>query len=372
MKAGAVFPGKHRVELVTLEEPEITSPHLVKLRMLEVGVCGTDREVCSFDYGTPPDGSEFLVLGHEALGEVVETGAGVSGFRPGDLVVPMVRRPCLDPGCVACRTGRQDFCYSGGFRERGIKQIHGFMTDFVVDDEQYMHPVPRELREVAVLVEPLTIAEKALIQINAIQQRLPWGLPGSPGKPVDFSHRAAVLGAGPVGLLGAMVLVDAGFRTYVYSREPAPNARADVVESIGAAYVSSQDRSVDQFAALVGNIDVVYEATGASQVAFELLKVLGTNAVFAFTGVPRHGEPVSIDTDLLMRHLVLDNQVIFGTVNAGRDAFQAAIRDLGVFYKRWPGALRALITGRYPIDRFRDPILAGSGIKNIIELEGKD
>jgi glucose 1-dehydrogenase len=371
MKAGAVFPGKQRVELVTLEEPRITSPHQVKLRMLEVGVCGTDREICSFDYGTPPDGFEFLVLGHEAVGEVVEAGSAVSRVRPGDLVVPMVRRPCSDPDCVACRADRQDFCYTGDFRERGIKQMHGFMTAFVVDDEPYLNPVPPELREVAVLVEPLTIAEKALIQINAIQKRLPWGVPGSPAKPADFRHRAVVLGAGPVGLLGAMALVNARFRTYIYSREQYPDTRAGLAKSIGATYVSSQEESVERLARLVGNIDVVYEATGASQVAFELLKVLGTDAVFAFTGVPRHGEPISIDTDLLMRHLVLKNQVILGTVNAGRDAFEAAIRDLGVFYNRWPAALRALITGRYPIDQFRQPILAGSGIKSIIELDGK-
>src|SRR5437879_971846 len=166
MQAGAVFPGKRKVEVVALDEPKLSAPGQVKLRMLEVGVCGTDREIASFDYGLPPEGFEFLVLGHESVGEVVETTRGVTRFNRGDLVVPMVRRPCTQPECVACRAGHQDFCYTGDFRERGIKQLHGFMTEFVVDEEQYMHPVPRELRDVAVLVEPLTIAEKALIQIN--------------------------------------------------------------------------------------------------------------------------------------------------------------------------------------------------------------
>ena len=182
MKAGAVFPGKRRVEVVALDEPKISSPSQIKLRMLEVGVCGTDREICSFDYGTAPEGFEFLVLGHESLGEVVETGPEVSRFRPGDLVVPMVRRPCTHPECVACRAGRQDFCYTGDFRERGIKQLHGFMTSFVVDEERYMNVAPRELRDVAVLVEPLTIAEKALaplaslrIGAEGIQRRLETG-----------------------------------------------------------------------------------------------------------------------------------------------------------------------------------------------------
>jgi threonine dehydrogenase-like Zn-dependent dehydrogenase len=147
MKAGAVFPGKRKIEVVTLDEPKISSASQVKPRMLEVGVCGTDREIASVDYGTPPEGFEFLVLGHESLGEVVETGSAVSRFRPGDLVVPMVRRPCSHPDCVACRAGRQDFCYTGDFRERGIKRQHGFMTHFVMDEERYMNAVaPRTPR----------------------------------------------------------------------------------------------------------------------------------------------------------------------------------------------------------------------------------
>jgi threonine dehydrogenase-like Zn-dependent dehydrogenase len=225
---------------------------------------------------------------------------------------------------------------------------------------------------VAVLVEPLTIAEKALIQIMKIQERLPWGSPASPEKPAGYHHRAVVLGAGPVGLLGAMALVNAGFVTYVYSREVTPNLRADLANAIGAHYVSSQDQSIGQLAALVGNIDVVYEAIGASQTAFELLQVLGIDAVFCFTGVPRHGQPIAIDTDKLMYNLVLKNQVILGTVNAGQDAFEAAIRDLGIFYRRWPQAVRSLITGRYPLEAFRDPIFERSGIKNIIVLDGNN
>ena len=363
MKAGAVFPAKRRVELVALEEPRISSATQVKLRILEVGVCGTDREICQFHHGIVPQGSEFLVLGHESLAEVVETGPAVGRFRPGDLAVPMVRLPCGHADCAACRGGRADFCSSGDFFERGIKQAHGFMTDFVVDEEAWLNPVPQELREVAVLVEPLTIAEKTLAEIRVIQQRLPYER--RPG-------RAVVLGAGPVGLLGAMALVNAGFETYIYSREVPPNPRADVTAAIGATYISSQMQSAEQLARTVGNIDVVYEAIGASQTAFDLLEVLGANGLFCFTGVPRHGQPISVHADRLLYNLVLKNQAILGAVNAGRDAFDAAVRDLGLFYKRWPQAVRALITGRYPLAEFREPIVVPSGIKNIIVLDGKN
>lgn len=358
MKAAAVFPQQGKVGLVQHEAPALLSPTEVKLRMLEVGICGTDKEICSFKIGTPPPGFDYLVLGHESLGEVVETGPSVSRVRPGDLVTLAVLRPCSHAWCPACRAGRQDFCVSGDFTERGIKEQHGFLTEFVVDDEQYMHAVPRELREVAVLVEPLTIAEKALIQADLIRQRTSWN-----------GSRAVVLGAGPVGLLGAMALVLRGFNTYVYSREPAHDLRAGLTEAIGAQYICSQAVSIPQMAAEVGNIDLVYEATGAAQMAFEVLGCLGYNSIFILTGVPGHSGPVHIDTDVILRNLVLKNQVVLGTVNSGHDAFAAAIRDLGVFAARWPKALAHLITGRYPIERFCDLVTGQTdGIKNVVVL----
>jgi threonine dehydrogenase-like Zn-dependent dehydrogenase len=369
MKAIAVIPKRQEVELVNHETPKLPSPTAVKLRMLEAGVCGTDREICAFQYGTPPDGSDYLVIGHESLGEVVEVGSEVSRVKVGDLVVPMVRRPCFHDTCLACRSDRQDFCYTGDFTERGIKMQHGFMTEFVVDDQKYMNVVPPALRDVAILVEPLTIAEKAIKQIWQVQQRLPWACPIETKAGRGHCHKAVVLGAGPVGLLGAMALAVGGFNVYVYSREVAPNPKSDLVESIGATYVSAQETSIDQLAETVGNIDVVYEATGASNVSFEMLKVIGSNAIFVFTGVPGRKKPIEVDTDLIMRDLVLKNQVVFGTVNAGRETFEDAIRDLGAFMDRWPKTTRSLITGRNPISAYRDLLLGTPrGIKEVISL----
>lgn len=369
MRAIAVNPEKRAVGIVDQPEPLISNPTDVKLRMIEAGVCGTDKEICAFEYGTPPSGSSQLVIGHESLGEVVQVGPRVARVKVGDLVVPMVRRPCAHDDCMACRAGRQDFCFTGDFTERGIKGMHGFMAQYVVDDERYMNPVPTALREVAVLVEPLTIAEKGLTQVWQVQQRLPWSCPVTPGKAAAHCHRAVVLGAGPVGLLGAMALVNYDFDTYVYSREPAPNAKSILVESIGAHYISSEKLTAEMLPQQIGNIDLVYEATGASSLSFEMMKYLGTNGIFIFTGVPGRKGPIEVDTDLMMRNLVLKNQVVFGTVNAGRDAFENSIRDVGIFAKRWPKAVKSLITGRYPMEAYRDLLLGRSGgIKNVITL----
>ena len=369
MKAIAANPNRRVVELVEHDAPRINAPTQARLRMLDVGVCGTDREICTFQYGTPPCGSEHLVLGHESLAEVVDIGPEVTRVKPGDLVVTMVRRPCVHDHCQPCRGGRQDFCSTGDFHERGIGGLHGFMTEYVVDEERYMHVVPRALRDVAVLVEPLTIAEKALIQVEHVQQRLPWACAFEPGARRQVCHRAVVIGAGPVGLLGAMALVNAGFETWVYSRERMPNPKADVVTRIGAHYVSAEESSVEQLAARVGNIDLVYEATGASSVAFEVMKVLGVNGIFIFTGVPGRKAPITVDTDAIMRNLVLKNQVVFGTVNAGHDAFAASIADLSRFKERWPDAVASLITGRHPVEKYHDLLLGPlQGIKNVLQF----
>ncbi|HSQ01533.1 MAG TPA: glucose 1-dehydrogenase [Candidatus Dormibacteraeota bacterium] len=369
MKAIAANPNRRVVELVERDAPRIGAPTQARLRMLDVGVCGTDREICTFQYGTPPCGSEHLVLGHESLAEVVEIGPEVTRVKPGDLVVTMVRRPCAHDHCQPCRGGRQDFCSTGDFHERGIGGLHGFMTEYVVDEERYMHVVPRALRDVAVLVEPLTIAEKALIQVEHVQQRLPWACAFEPGGQRQVCHRAVVIGAGPVGLLGAMALVNAGFETWVYSRERVPNPKAEVVTRIGAHYVSAEESTVEQLAAQVGNIDLVYEATGASSVAFEVMKVLGVNGIFIFTGVPGRKAPITVDTEAIMRNLVLKNQVVFGTVNAGHDAFAASIADLSRFRERWPEAVASLITGRHPVEKYHDLLLGPlQGIKNVLQF----
>jgi threonine dehydrogenase-like Zn-dependent dehydrogenase len=198
---------------------------------------------------------------------------------------------------------------------------------------------------------------------------LPWACPASPGKAEAHCHRAVVLGAGPVGLLGAMALVNYGFDTTVYARETIPNPRAALLESIGAKYVSAETDPIETLARRVGNIDLVYEATGASRLAFEMIKHLGTNGIFVFTGVPGRKAPIEVDTDLMMRNLVLKNQVVFGTVNAGRDSFEAAIRDIGVFSKRWPDAVELLISGRFPMEAYGDLLVGrSSGIKNVIKL----
>jgi threonine dehydrogenase-like Zn-dependent dehydrogenase len=371
MKAVAVFPQAKQYRVITdFPEPRIESQTQIKIRMLNVGICGTDKDIVSFHYGAPPEGSEYLVIGHESLGEVVETGSSTSEVHKGDIVVLSVRRPCDHSDCIACRSGRQDFCYTGDFTERGIKGRHGYMTELVVEDSEYVYKVPAELRDVAVLVEPLTIAEKAVGQLWAIQQRMPWARGLVPGRQAaSWNQKALVLGAGPVGLLGAMKLIVEGFETYIYSRVDQSSVRAEIAKQIGATFIDAEQVDVDRIIKIAGRIDLVYEAVGASNLAFQVMPCLGINGVFIFTGVPGRKEPMNVDTSMLMRNHVLRNQVIYGTVNAGPVAFRHAITDMGEFHRRWPDALRSIITNRLPIDRAQEA-LSGKlpGIKNVIAV----
>lgn len=359
MRALAAFPKTRDIRVIELPHPAPVTGSDVLLRVLEVGVCGTDREIAAFEYGSPPPGSDHLILGHEALAEVVEIGPEVTQVRKGDLVVPTVRRPCPHRSCRPCRANRPDFCLTGDFVERGIKGAHGFLQEWVVEDELNLVPVPRKLADVAVLIEPLTVAAKAEEQGHAIQSGLPW----ERGR-----LRSLVIGAGPVGLLGALAAAVRRDDTYVYSRQASTDLRADITRGMGGTYVSTDDVPMLELPKRIGRIDIIFEAVGLSSVAFAALEILGSSGVFVFTGIPALGAPKEIDSDRIMRNVVLENQRIFGTVNAGRVGYEDALRDLEQAMFLFPDAVRAIITGRCAIDDVPSLLREKRGIKKVVQL----
>lgn len=366
MRAVAMFPTEKKIRLVDRPAPTLERDDEVRLRILDVGVCGTDHEIARFEYGTPPAGEPYLVMGHESLGEVAEVGRGVTELKPGDLVVTTVRRPCGRPECRPCAHDRPDYCTTGAYTERGIKGRHGFMTEEVVDLAKNMHAVPAGIADIAVLTEPLTITEKALNELDSVLTRMPWI---DPRKEEKRGMNAVVLGAGPVGLLGAMALIVRGFDTWIYSRESAKSPRADWVYSIGAKYLESGTLPVAQLGKAVGNVDLILEATGSANLAFAALPAIGMNGMMVYTGVPGGKNSVTLDAERIMRDLVLENQLLYGTVNAGPRAFEHAIADLGRFDVRWPKQVRSLITGRFPPETIGDVLSGGKeAIKSVIQF----
>ena len=358
MQAIAVFPSKKSLQLVDIPQPKLQGATDVLLRVREVGLCGTDREISSFEYGSPPPGSDHLILGHETLAEVVEVGRGVRGLRPGDLVVAIVRRPCAHPECRPCRAGRPDFCMTGDYTERGIKGADGFLADYVVDDEAYLVRVPSVLADVAVLVEPLTVVTKAGNQARAIVDRLRY----DPGP-----QRALVLGAGPIGLLGAMALVADGFETLVYSRDSEESKQAELVRSLGARYASSTATPIENLAERSDDFDLVLEAVGFAPLMMAATQMLRANGVLALTGVP----PLAATAELngrAIRDLVLRNKAVFGTVNAGRSDHLSAIQHLEQFMVLFPESVRKLITHRMSLEEVPQTLTQKRGIKDVVEM----
>jgi len=311
MKAIAAFPDEKLVKVIDIPLPGISSPNEVLFKMLNIGICGTDIEICKFTYGgKPPVGSDYLILGHEAVGEVIEVGSAVADLEKGDLVVPSVRRPCGEEACQPCRQGLQNFCQTHNFTERGIHQNHGFMTELAVEARQFLYKIPLELRAYAVLTEPLTIAENGIAQAIAAQSRLPWIVDSNIRNTIGEGKNAVVLGAGPIGILGAMALRARGFAVTVYSRAETPNPKAQLIEEMGIRYVSSREICPRRLASMVGSIDLIYEAAGKVEFVSDVVEVLGINGICVLTGIPEPNNVCLLQSNQLMKNMALKNQLI--------------------------------------------------------------
>jgi threonine dehydrogenase-like Zn-dependent dehydrogenase len=359
VRAVAVFPEHRELRIVEMPPPILKGEHDVMVRVREVGICGTDREICAFHYGTPAQGRDSLILGHEGLGEVAEVGAAVVTLKRGDLVAMTVRRPCAESTCMACRAEREDFCASGRFRERGIKSADGFMTDFIVEHERYLVRVPDQLADVGVLVEPLTVAAKAALELEMVLQRFPW-------ERQDL--RALVLGAGPIGILSAMMFAARNATTVVYSRERSTGSRAELLRSFQAEYVSAQETPLEELASHGGPFNIILEAVGNARVAFGAMNALAPNGVCVFSGLPTGDKPTTMNLDGIMRNIVLENQMIMGTVNASRAAFEAAVGQLAQFMTLFPESVRKLITDRVSLEAAPELLRNAGGIKQVLAI----
>jgi threonine dehydrogenase-like Zn-dependent dehydrogenase len=300
--------------------------------MQRVGVDATDREINAAEYGTAPAGSRILVLGHESFGRVEAVGPAVTELKPGDYVVFMVRRP---GDSLYDLIGYQDMTTSDTYFERGISQRHGYLTEKVVDHADYAIRVPVGLRHVGVLLEPTSVAEKAIRQAYAIQRRLGVWNP----------RRAIVLGAGPLGLIATMALRVRGLDVVTYALAKKPNRNADLVEAIGARYESAAERSLKQVVAEFGSVDLILEATGYSPLVFEAMERLGKNGVLILTGIAGGDRKAdAIHADHILHRFVLGNKVVVGSVNAARVDFERGVADLALAESSWPGWAGRLLT----------------------------
>jgi threonine dehydrogenase-like Zn-dependent dehydrogenase len=355
MQAIAVQPGvADSIHTRTVRRPDVADVpegRGVLVRLIRVGLDGTDREISQGLFGSAPPGDDHLIIGHENVGRVVEAGPAVPPeLGVGTIVVATVRRPGTS---VYDQLGMQDFTTEAAL-ERGIRLLHGFLAEYYVDDAAYLVPLPASLSGVGVLLEPMSIAEKGIHQADEIQRRLRIWRP----------ERAAVIGAGTIGLLATLILRLRGVAVTVLSRRPRPYRNSELVEALGAAYLSTAETSLEVAANARGPFDLIFEASGFSPLAFEAARVLGTNGVLVLTGVTGGEKSIEIDANAINQGFVLGNKVMVGTVNASRDDFVRGVEDMLRAEAFHPGWLERLLTT--PIEGLDDCAAV------VAALEGKD
>lgn len=348
MRALTVQPmAKNSAEVREVADPQ---PGLGEMLVegLALGICGTDREIVAGQYGWAPHGRGRLVLGHESLGRVRTAPVG-SGFSPGDLVVGVVRRPDPVP-CGACAHGEFDMCRNGKYVERGIKEVDGYGSQLWTVETGYAVKLDPRLEHVGVLMEPTTVVAKAWEQVEKVGARA-WFEP----------KRVLVTGAGPIGLLAALLGVQRGLDVHVLDIAT-DGPKPEVVKALGAQYHSS---GMDEVTAQI-EPDVIIEATGVSSVVFEAMASTASYGIVCLTGVSPVGRRISVDVGAANREMVLENDVVVGSVNANLSHYAAAAGALAKADVDW---LSRLITRRVPLDRFTEALSAGTDdIKVVVDL----
>ena len=331
LKAITVEPGTaHSVQLEERPEPP-TDPATLLVQSLALGVCGTDREIISGKYGWPPPGNRRLVLGHESLGRVIDAPDG-SDFAPGDLVVGIVRRPDPIP-CPSCGAGEWDMCRNGLYTERGIKALDGYGAERFRLEPDYAVKVAPALGTLGVLLEPASVLAKAWDHIERVGRRTKSWRP----------KRVLVTGAGPVGLLAALMAVQRGLELHVLDL-PESGPKPILVHALGGTYYAGDfPRQLDA--------DVFIECTGAPQLVIEVMCHAGGNGIVCLTGVSSGGRPVPFDPGNFNRTMVLQNDVVFGSVNANRRHYEAGAAALAAADPAW---LSGLVTRRVPLSRWAE------------------
>jgi threonine dehydrogenase-like Zn-dependent dehydrogenase len=340
MKALVAEPGvAHSTRVEDIDEPKGEG---VLLRMLEVGVCGTDREISEGEFGVAPDGGKQLVIGHESLAEVARDG---HGFSKGDLVCATVRRSCGH--CVACGEGAPDSCLTGDYSERGITRLDGFARELVLEQPEHLIRIPRSLGRLAVLAEPTSICTRGIRHALTIGARQPWE-----------PKRALVTGAGAVGLLSTMLLRLEGFDVWTASLEPS----SAIADALGAHYVSTKTTDL----ADLGPFDIVVEGAGNAQLMLDAVGLLGRSGVACLLGIDGREGKAHIENKVIGVDMVLENRVLFGSVNAHPDDWVTGVDALDRAHRQFPGALEELIGLRVPLDRFEEAFAYHGGKATLV------
>lgn len=364
MKAIAIIPGTKNAFLTDRPEPQISAPDEIKLKILQVGICGTDREEVAGGRADAPAGDKELVIGHENFGKVVEIGSTVTNVQVGDYAMFTVRRDC--DGCICGH--HNDMCFTGKYTERGIKGRDGYQVEYAVDQERYIVKIPEAIKHIGVLAEPMSVSEKAINESVRIQcARLPEAEPDTWLK----GKQALVAGLGPIGLLAAFILRLRGANVLGMDIVDENTLRPSVLKEIGGKYVDGRNVKPENIDDTFGQIDLIFDATGVASLEFALIDALGINGIYVLTGIPAGNRPLTVIGAPLIQQMVLKNQIMLGSVNASVNDFKTGIEELTEANQQYPDAIVKVITERIPVANFQDAFTDHdpNEIKCVIEWE---
>lgn len=349
MKAISIIPGTKQLELLELEQPEIKNRDDVLVKVSEIGISAIDRRIATGEVCEAPPGSTHLVLGHEMMGYVVDVGSAVKYIKPGDPVTLTVRRGCGQ--CAQCARGNTDLCFTGLYAERGIRRLNGYMTEYVVENEANVIAVPPNIKDIAVLLKPLSLGEKAIAAIVSVGHRMdgppPWPRYAYHYPEWGADKAALVAGGTAVAVLSTFLLRINSVRTYLLADKPKGGYLASLVEGVGATYIERGAVPIDDLVKEVGRMDIVIDATGATQFDFKLVELVGPSGVYTATTVPASDSEVIIDGNSFMGERFIHSQVLFGSVSANRRHFEQGVKDLQHFRDNFGAAVNSVITHRY-------------------------
>ena len=344
------------VQSFHIPKPAIKKQTDVLVRIKQVGLDGTDFNMVKYDSKDIANDRNEIVLGHELLGVVEDTGKKVSTLKKGDFVTMTIRRGCNI--CAPCLHEQSDMCMTGLFTERGIHKIDGFLTSYVVDDEKCMIKMPKGLEEYGTFVEPLSIAEKGIEQIRLIQSRLPWACK-HPNHSFDSKtwggcKTAFVIGAGPLGIFAACLLRLAGVETYVLERKEEDHIKIKTIKSLGAKYIDIRKTSIKEAFEFAGDVQIIFEASGASEFAINMIPYMSRSSIYVMTGIPKGELHTTVDAHAILRQIVRHNQVIVGTVNSNKKHFETAIKDIPRINRKFGNILGTIVTHRFKLKQYEE------------------
>lgn len=344
MRAIGIRTGRREAELFRMEAPRIKKPGEALLQMVSVGICGTDQDIIENSLADPPKGQDRMILGHEGFAKVIETGKKVSSLRKGDFVAIIPRHGCNI--CSPCQKGRSDYCETGLYTASGQHKRHGFNSEKYVEEEKYLVKAPKSIASVGALIEPFSVVEKAMEQIIHIQKRNP-----------AFSlkdKKAMVFGMGSVGIAAIAILRAQNIKTYVLGRREENDPKVRLVKRFGVKYMNIRNKTVSDIEKETGKLDIIIEATGATQLVVDLIEILSRNGVYIFLGIPKGAEELCFNIKGMVNRIVRQNLVIAGSVNSQRIHFEMAIKDIAAVQKKYKNILDEVITHRFPVEKYRE------------------